>query len=272
MGHGGTGTVVPSRKGFPKDLGLDRKDPKGSLKAAVSLIGKMLAVAWMDKKTVFFLTNCHKPVLGSTQRREGPDRVDVDCPEVALAYNNHKDAVDQYDKVCLQDLKSLEACLTAWKWWHRMWWGLLDGAIANASIIWMYYHTGPEDTRTEFMNQLQEEMLTNTLDCCVAQQARQAQKAKKKAPTVPRLDGVGHFLKYHEDGDRAACKWCAYNLKGTKTRPPRSRMWCEKCQAHLCGKGKCNEFFHTVEDRDLDRTGQVYVRNVKKRRATCPEP
>lgn len=65
-GHGGTGTVLPNRKGFPVDVRLAKDDPKGSLSAAVSLIGKMLAVSWMDKKPVFFLSNCHTSVIGST--------------------------------------------------------------------------------------------------------------------------------------------------------------------------------------------------------------
>lgn len=263
-GHGGTGTVLPNRKGFPQFVRVDKNAAKGTCCAAVSLIGKMMAVCWKDKKPVFFLTNCHTDKLGTTQRREGAERMDVDCPEVALAYNNHKDAVDQYDKSCLSELKSLEHGVGGWKWWHRLWWGLFDGALVNASIIWRHYHNKGEDTRTEFMLQLQEEMINNRLDCTTPSQ-RRPQGLIGTGSSNPRLDGVGHFLKRHPAGLIRACKWCAYMLRGTKDRPSRAITYCLKCEAHLCPSNNCAEKYHSVEDPILDSRGKTYQRKKKPR-------
>jgi hypothetical protein len=261
-GHGGTGTVVPNRKGFPKDLKLHKDAPKGSVDAAVTVIGKMLAICWKDKKPVYFLTNCHTMTIGSTQRREGAAVVDVDCPEVALAYNNHKDAVDQYDKSCLTDNKSLEQSLSGWKWWHRLWWGLFDGAVVNAYIIWQHYHKDATSTRTEFMLQLQEEMIENRLDGRVAVTRRMAE-GEGEEQVSRRLDGVNHFVKRHPLGLSRSCKMCAFRASGTSVRPPRVITFCLKCSAHLCNDGDCIEAFHTHQDPKLDRKAKTTLRKKK---------
>lgn len=252
-GHGATGTVMSNRKGFPKDLTLPKNAPKGTLKAAVTVIGKMLAVAWQDKNVVFFLSNCHKALIGTAQRRVGPDMVDVDCPEVALAYNNHKDAVDQYDKSCLAENKSLEQGLVGWKWWHRLWWGLFDGAIVNAFIIWKHFHPEPEATRTEFMIQLQEEMIKNTLDCGVTATRTRATPQSPGRHDNRRLDQKNHFVKRHPQGLSRACKYCCLKFRGTGTRIPRPMTICSKCGVHLCTDDDCFEKFHLVQDPFLDK-------------------
>jgi hypothetical protein len=57
MGHTATGTCLTKRVGFPeKLLRLEKKASQGSCKAAVCEKNQMVALAWMDRKPVFFLS------------------------------------------------------------------------------------------------------------------------------------------------------------------------------------------------------------------------
>jgi hypothetical protein len=64
----------------------------------------------------------------------------VKCPEICSEYNKYKDAVDQYDKHCLRDQRSVEKSQVSRKWWHKLYWGLFDGALVNVQILWEMCH------------------------------------------------------------------------------------------------------------------------------------
>jgi hypothetical protein len=130
MGHRATGTIVKSRKMYPaREVQLDKKAAKGSVKVAVCHSDKLLACAWMDKKPVHFLSNIHGVDMGEAYRKSGKEDDVVPAPEVAIEYNKYKDGVDQNDKYCLRRMYSLEMEMVCRKWWLKGYLGLLDAAI-----------------------------------------------------------------------------------------------------------------------------------------------
>jgi hypothetical protein len=241
QGHGATGTVVCNRKGFPKDLKLGRKEVQGTMDAVVSITHELLAVVWKDKKDVHFLTNCHKSLEGDTARQVGSSREVVTCPEVAREYNSNKAGVDLFDKLCLADNMSMEREIVSHKWWMRLFFGLLDGAVTNAYIIWKGFHPDEDVTRMEFVLALHEGLMDNGLGASVVEKPR---KKVYSGMGSARLDGVGHLVAANPASDPQRCRYCRY-LKQTRSdvRVKRSSYWCKKCQVSLCVT-ICFERFH----------------------------
>jgi hypothetical protein len=159
-GHTATGTCMRDRKGFPFQLlNLDKKAEPGSCKAAVCENNKMVALAWMDKKPVYFLSTAkglfhfitciYHFILNSlsdlrlttvnrkqTDKKKGFLNATVSCPAVCEHYNMYKDAVDQFDKHCLRKNYSVEKSQISPRWWLKLYWGLLDSVLVNSYILW----------------------------------------------------------------------------------------------------------------------------------------
>lgn len=77
-----------------REVLLDKKAAKGSVKAAVDHSSKMLACSWMDKKPVHFRSNVHGVDMGEASRKSGKQDEVVPAPEIAIEYNKYKDGVD----------------------------------------------------------------------------------------------------------------------------------------------------------------------------------
>ena len=56
------------------------------------------------------------------------------APEMVVWYNAIKAMVDGFDGKCL-GMGSLEMAMTSHKWWHCMFFALLDGVLVNLDII-----------------------------------------------------------------------------------------------------------------------------------------
>jgi adenosine deaminase len=124
-------------------------------------ISEMIAACWMDKVPVYFLSSAQGLKICEVTRRmeneeDGSFKKKVN-PEIASEYNKYKDAVDQYDKHCLRDLRSLEKSQVSRKWWHKLYWGLFDGALVNTIILWEMCHGKVNKGR--FLRQLMDEMI-----------------------------------------------------------------------------------------------------------------
>jgi hypothetical protein len=79
------------------------------------------------------------------------------APEMVKFYNDNKDGVDQYDKYCLRSNYFVEVEMVARKWWHKLYWGQVDGAIVNSYILaWL---VRLDLDRYDYMLQLANEMI-----------------------------------------------------------------------------------------------------------------
>lgn len=247
-GHTATGTCMANRKGFPtRELSfLKKEEKKGAMKALVDEQEGMVAVAWVDKRPVLFLSTMHGVGLEEVARRNGAEVDMVACPELAREYNKYKDAVDQYDKLCLKTCYSLEVEMIARKWWHRLYWGLFDGAIQNAWILYDIIQEGGGLDHFSFQMLLQEQLVFNPYV--------QAKKTPRMVTVAPQRAGNRLDLSLRHFSVHAAKKsYCVVCVARAATgvgdkRGSQTRYTCTACTGVPLCIGACFIDFHTLPE------------------------
>jgi hypothetical protein len=226
MGFQATGTCVVTRKNFLANVvKLPGGTERGSVSAAICNSPEMVAFCWMDKQPVFFVTTSHSLVMGETGRRSGSVVDRVPCPEAAYVYNKYKDGVDQFDKSCLGQNYSLEMEMVSRKWWHKLFWGLLDSAVSNAYILFRIEH--PEVSRFDFYVILQDQLVTNTMDMAVLARSTSTKGGGS-------VDLSKHSQTLIPNNKRRRCAMCSLKKRKLDIEEQGEvcyrRYWCKDCE------------------------------------------
>ena len=124
-------TTRSNRRHFPnslKGLKLQRGESKSEI-----VQGTVEALHWTDKKGVLFLNTFSSPTSMTSVARKQSDgtRIMVDCPIAVKLYNENMGGVDLHD----QKRKLYSCSRRSKKWWHRIFYFVLDLAIVNAYIL-----------------------------------------------------------------------------------------------------------------------------------------
>ena len=115
----------------------------------------MVYCAWFDKRPVHVLSNCYLPSaadsfvahwypalpneLGSIN---GKIQREVFIPPIVKMYNQHMGGVDTFD----QYRSYIKLDLRSRKYWHCMFWFIIEPALVNAWVLYVYKQTnGAED-------------------------------------------------------------------------------------------------------------------------------
>ncbi|XP_060875876.1 piggyBac transposable element-derived protein 3-like [Metopolophium dirhodum] len=129
------GAIRPNRKGLPK-LADDTKSKRGTYDYRISDLG-ISVFKWKDTKTVHFASNYHGSEVTTVLRKnKTAEKNNVTCPQVVKDYNRFMGGVDHADQLRMSygvDRKSK-------KWWHRLFWGILDIMFINAFVIYKERH------------------------------------------------------------------------------------------------------------------------------------
>jgi len=127
------GTARTNRKGFPKSLIKKRKENRGYYDYRSN--GPLLAVAWFDRKYVYFITTMHRAETTDpcTIRRRNQDgsRVDVPCPPLLPDYQQYMRGVDRGDQL----VGFYNVGRRSRKWWKRCFSYLLECSLLNAYVL-----------------------------------------------------------------------------------------------------------------------------------------
>ncbi|KAL1450272.1 hypothetical protein MTO96_028096 [Rhipicephalus appendiculatus] len=93
---------------------------------------KLYCLKWRDKPTVHLLSNFHDPADEVQVNRKEKDRaiIKVNCPAALQEYKN-VNYVDKFDQM----KGHYEVDRKSRKWWHRIFFHLLDCSVVNAYII-----------------------------------------------------------------------------------------------------------------------------------------
>ena len=130
------GTLRSGRRGFPKEM-YDKKE-NNKLERGTCVFrrkGPITAVTWMDNKPVNVVCTL-KVVSGEAtkpvkRRKKDGEQQDVNCPLMISSYNKYMGGVDRNDQ-----MKSYYAIkFISRKWWHRVFFELLDRCIVNGHIL-----------------------------------------------------------------------------------------------------------------------------------------
>ncbi len=90
----------------------------------------LFGVAWWDLEIATFLSNCHKPDQSVVKCQR------VGHPKLATDYKEHIGAVDNVDRVC----KLLTTRQCSKKWYHTLWWFILDICLNNTFTLFRIHN------------------------------------------------------------------------------------------------------------------------------------
>jgi hypothetical protein len=140
LGTYGTGTVRSNRVGLPQAMansGIWKGKPQGSLGWRMHRSRKITCVTWVDKKPVLLLSTHANPLSTDANnpktvpRRDGAQRREIPTSPVHKAYTKWMRGVDVSDQ-----LRGEYRCqVRSHKWWHRLFFFLLDMARINSWIM-----------------------------------------------------------------------------------------------------------------------------------------
>ena len=184
------GTIRTRRKYFPI-LASDKSLKRGDFDYRSTNNG-ITVFKWMDSKAVHFISNYHGLDLTTVQRKEKDGtKTTLTCPKVVADYNATMGGVDKHDM--LRHLYGVNR--KSVKWWHRIFFGLLDMAIVNAYVL---YNSSPEIEKNISLLAFRQELALGLLT--FAKQKRTPIKRRRRHYSVPssvRFANVGiHFPKF----------------------------------------------------------------------------
>jgi hypothetical protein len=137
-----TSNVRSNRIGLPEilaDISTLNRSQQGSLEWRMHDSRTIASVAWRDKKTVRLLSTHTRPVvlegeeIPTVLRRNGAIREAIPTSLVCLEYTTHMRGVDVADQ-----LRSNYSCqVRTHKWWHRIFYFLLDMSVVNMYLMYL---------------------------------------------------------------------------------------------------------------------------------------
>lgn len=221
------GTVKKNSKGLPdfmrKNKQIEKSMARGEFQFGVK--NKTAAVKWMDRKAVCFLSSAHSPRKVSTvlRRQRNGARIEVGCPEVVKVYNQTMGGVDKFDQ--------LRECYAigrrSVKWWHRIFYYLIDLAIVNSYVMWKNKSVDPTKChQLDFRINLARQLINGFSSR--KNRGRPPNYFKQTVPDSIRVSNVGNHMP-EKPGNSRRCKLCA-----AKKVQKRTLFICSCCKVPLC--------------------------------------
>lgn len=148
-----------TNRGFPDPISRERGRPLEEDEWTWVMTEEGLsAVAWHDTTVAQFMSNWHDPEEpSSVERRERGvhGRTVRAAPKVARDYNMYMGGVDQLDS-----LRGSCTCAVKYqKWWHALFWWMLDTAMVNAYRAYCFEAKGTPMDRATFILSVVNDLL-----------------------------------------------------------------------------------------------------------------
>ena len=167
------GTVRGNRKLIPKKIILNRKQKnvRGFRKLAVNQEHGIVAVSWMDKRPVIFLSTADGTEESTVKRQQGNRKVIVPAPQCVEQYTKCMGGVDRHDQ--LRHKYSLHSRHHFKKYYVGLYLCLFDIALTNAYLC--YKLNNPEicnqhESRADFLENIATTLCSNDtkwMDSCM---------------------------------------------------------------------------------------------------------
>ena len=246
----GCGTIRMNRRGLPVGLKEDKKMSRGEFDFRTSSDG-ILVVKWMDNKGVLVASNFHSSEASVVKRtqKDGNEEEFV-CPLAVKEYNMYMGGVDKADML----IAAYGLNRKAKKWWHRLFFGLIDRTVVNAYIAYSKI-TATKLPLLHFLRDVALGLITlsrpprigrplnNPYESPLPKPKKQRRGGYSVSDSIP-LNNVGsHYLVYVNE--RGRCEVCSQ--KKIQSRP---HSKCKLCNIFLCSNEKKNCFllFHDIND------------------------
>ena len=243
------GTIRSTRKDLPDGLKADKKMERGDFDHRSTNDG-IVFYKWKDNKVVHFVSNFHGTETTTIRRtQKDGSRKDVTCPKIVKDYNQDMGGVDKADMLCAVHGVSRKSK----KWWHRIFFGLLDRCLVNAAVV--YDKIAKKGTSIfEFRRGVAMSLITlsrqptlgrpRSSPSPVAAAANKRRRTEYSVTPAVRLSNRGcHWIHFTEK--RGRCEVCSKNKIESR---PKSK--CSMCKVFLCCNDKKNCFieYHEIKE------------------------
>ncbi|XP_040061902.3 piggyBac transposable element-derived protein 4-like [Ixodes scapularis] len=225
------GTFRTNKRDLPPEVKIDNKLSRGEYLYRSK--GPVSAYQWRDTKNVHMMSNFHDPEEQASMERKLPcgKKVQVTCPMAVKDYNRWMGGVDCFD----QKRNAYPVDRRSKKWWHRIFYFLIDAAIVNAFVQHTAYHSDDDVALLHFKVLLGRQLIKrHTFRTARKSQVHFQRKQVRRrgslitgVPSEIRLEGRDHFPQ--ENAKRRMCRWCS-----TKSKEARTRYVCSSCDVPLC--------------------------------------
>jgi hypothetical protein len=235
-----TGTMRSNRIGVPlvlRNTKEYRKKEQGWMDWRMHESRSMASVVWKDKKPVLLLSTHAQPttspglLVQTVPRRNGAIREDIPTSPMHLEYTTHMRGVDVADQLrasyCTQNRSH--------KWWHRVFFFLLDMTVVNMFLIYI--------DKCKNMSPVRKPMshLQFRTDLCEALLLRWRVREEDDLCSPPA--GRGYCYPVHSN-KRNPCVVCN---KSKDQKGKRPHYYCSSCDnKFMCFKGpnSCFQKYH----------------------------
>lgn len=230
------GTVRVNRKGLPDMLKMNDKLQRGEFMFSVK--GPVAAVKWQDSKPVTVLSTATSPkdTTSVTRKNKNGTKTIVSCPTAIQMYNALMGGVDLFDQL----RERYAVGRRSLKWWHRIFYFLLDLAVVN-SFIMMKRVKGDLD-QMSFRIRLARQLISGYTS--KKRRGRPPLFIGKKKGSI----GVPHEVRTVNVGEHLPKKNIKYRrcrLCSTRKEEKRTRVECTHCKVALC-LDPCFRRFHEM--------------------------
>ena len=134
---------MSNRKHFPKEI-VTKATRHNRGKYDYRSIGSLLAIVWIDKRSLYMLTTVHEAIthIQATVKRKRLDgtRQDVNCPPCLPDYQLYMRGVDRGD----QRIGYYNLGRRSKKWWKRVFAYVIECSILNAFVLLSFVKSGSE--------------------------------------------------------------------------------------------------------------------------------
>ena len=181
----------------------------------------MERLVWKDNKALAFINTVRPPDSFTTVNRKNKDgtRRQVPCPESVKSYNKFMGGVDLADA----RRKTYTCSCRSKKWWHRIFYYLVDTAVVNSFILFNEGSHYAKRTQKEFVIELTEQLMS--------QHNSRKRAGNPSGNTLPSAKCSNHCPERSEKCRQ--CRTCS--LDGGQKR---SSYMCSTCNpenpVHLC--------------------------------------
>ena len=231
LGFGACGTVRYTTRGIP-DVANPKKqpmtrdaDPQFYQKAG------QLCVVWQDTKRVTLLTNygdCSVITKQIRCKKSQTGHRDIRKPSIVTDYNKYMGGCDLASQLCKYYTHNHRTL----KWWKRVFIGLLDICLVNATIVYNSIPTNNRLSSLDFRVKVIEGLLS-TWKHNSTQHTGQLSCVSRPARHHT------HFPGRNVSGKKQNCVVCS-----TKATRKQTRMICKSCYEPMCVV-PCFEKFHS---------------------------
>ena len=207
--------------------------------------GNLLVTVWHDKRQVAVLsTNCQPNETVVVQRRvkQPPYVKAVSIPAPVRQYNTFMGGVDLSD----QFRSYYPLGRTGMKWWHYIFWFLLDVSICNAMIIEKLSPHAQTSCKRRALLQFKLQLAKELIGGFSGRKRYPGQK--RKSSSTNNAIGLSNLPGHAEvkfSGRKRVCMQCAKSGHKTPSgRTPETTFGCGRCGVNLC-RNSCFLQYHT---------------------------